>query len=93
MAVLALLGGGHRCLNCGQRSSPKPGKRKWQVMGLWRGPMLREYSRMDDDLRDELTRAGVVASCGPLPSSQQPVQSSNPSVIYNYRSDLGTASG
>ena len=31
--------------------------------------------------------AGVVASCGPLPSSQQPVQSSNPSVTYNYRTD------
>ena len=31
--------------------------------------------------------AGVVASCGPFPSSQQPVQSSNPSVTYNYRSD------
>lgn len=31
--------------------------------------------------------AGAVASCGPLPSSQQPVQSSNPSVTYNYRTD------
>src|SRR3984893_15596449 len=34
-----------------------------------------------------LLAAGVVASCGPLPSSQQPVQSSNPSVTYNYRTD------
>lgn len=31
--------------------------------------------------------AGAAASCGPLPSSQQPVQSSNPSVTYNYRTD------
>jgi hypothetical protein len=31
--------------------------------------------------------AGAVASCGPLASSQQPVQSSNPSVTYNYRTD------
>src|SRR5712691_5673263 len=31
--------------------------------------------------------AGAVASCAPLPSSPQPVQSSNPSVTYNYRTD------
>jgi hypothetical protein len=34
-----------------------------------------------------LLAAGVVASCAPFPSSQQPVQSSNPSVTYNYRTD------
>jgi hypothetical protein len=36
-----------------------------------------------------LLAAGVGASCGPLssPSSQQPVQASNPSVTYNYRTD------
>jgi exopolysaccharide biosynthesis predicted pyruvyltransferase EpsI len=34
-----------------------------------------------------LLAAGAVASCGPLPSSQQPVQSTNPSVTYNYRTD------
>ncbi len=34
-----------------------------------------------------LLAAGAVASCAPLPSSQQPVQSSNPSVTYNYRTD------
>jgi len=34
-----------------------------------------------------LLAAGAVAACGPLPSSQQPVQSSNPSVTYNYRTD------
>ena len=31
--------------------------------------------------------AGAVAACGTVPSSQQPVQSSNPSVTYNYRTD------
>jgi hypothetical protein len=31
--------------------------------------------------------AGAVASCAPFPSSPQPVQSSNPSVTYNYRTD------
>jgi exopolysaccharide biosynthesis predicted pyruvyltransferase EpsI len=31
--------------------------------------------------------AGAVASCAPFPSSQQPVQSSNPSVTYKYRTD------
>ena len=34
-----------------------------------------------------LLAAGVVAACAPFPSSQQPVQSSNPSVTYNYRTD------
>ena len=34
-----------------------------------------------------LLAAGAVASCSPLPSSQQPVQSRNPSVTYNYRTD------
>jgi hypothetical protein len=33
-----------------------------------------------------LLAAGAVASCGPWPSSQ-PVQSSNPSVTYKYRTD------
>jgi hypothetical protein len=32
--------------------------------------------------------AGAIAACGgPLPTSQQPVQASNPSVTYNYRTD------
>lgn len=31
--------------------------------------------------------AVAAAACGALPSSQQPVQSSNPSVTYNYRTD------
>jgi hypothetical protein len=34
-----------------------------------------------------LLAAGAVASCAELPSSQQPVQSANPSVTYNYRTD------
>jgi hypothetical protein len=34
-----------------------------------------------------LLAAGAVASCSSLPSSQQPVQSSNPKVTYNYRTD------
>jgi exopolysaccharide biosynthesis predicted pyruvyltransferase EpsI len=34
-----------------------------------------------------LLAAGAVASCALWPSSQQPVQSSNPSVTYNYRTD------
>jgi hypothetical protein len=34
-----------------------------------------------------LLAAGVLTSCAELPSSQQPVQSSNPSVTYNYRTD------
>ena len=38
-------------------------------------------------LKIALLAAGAVASCGPLPSSQQPVQSSNPSVTYKYRTD------
>jgi exopolysaccharide biosynthesis predicted pyruvyltransferase EpsI len=34
-----------------------------------------------------LVTAGAVASCAELPTSQQPVQSNNPSVTYNYRTD------
>jgi hypothetical protein len=34
-----------------------------------------------------LLAAGALASCGTFPSSQQPVQTSNPSVTYNYRTD------
>lgn len=34
-----------------------------------------------------LLAAGTVAACAQLPSSQQPVQASNPSVTYNYRTD------
>jgi hypothetical protein len=34
-----------------------------------------------------LFAAGALTSCATFPSSQQPVQSSNPSVTYNYRTD------
>jgi uncharacterized lipoprotein YehR (DUF1307 family) len=34
-----------------------------------------------------LLAAGAVAACGQLPSSQQPVQASKPSVTYSYRTD------
>lgn len=34
-----------------------------------------------------LLAAGTVAACTQIPSSQQPVQASNPSVTYNYRTD------
>ncbi len=34
-----------------------------------------------------LLAAGTVAACTQLPSSQQPVQASNPTVTYNYRTD------
>ena len=34
-----------------------------------------------------LLAAGTVAACTQMPSSQQPVQASNPSVTYNYRTD------
>jgi len=34
-----------------------------------------------------LLAAGGLAGCGPRPSSQQPVQASNPNVTYNYRTD------
>jgi hypothetical protein len=34
-----------------------------------------------------LLGAGTLAACATVPSSQQPVQSSNPTVTYNYRTD------
>jgi hypothetical protein len=34
-----------------------------------------------------LLAAWALASCASFPSSQQPVQSTNPSVTYNYRTD------
>jgi hypothetical protein len=48
--------------------------------------MIMVFRRVRE-LSIALLVAGAVASCGPLPSSQQPVQSSNPSVTYNYRTD------
>jgi hypothetical protein len=47
-------------------------RRLWQVH-VWTAPLLA---------------AGTLVSCSAsLPSSQQPVQASNPSVTYNYRTD------
>ena len=34
-----------------------------------------------------LLAAGTLAACAELPSSQQPVQASNPSATYSYRTD------
>ena len=34
-----------------------------------------------------LLAAGTLAACAQLPSSQQPVQASNPTVTYSYRTD------
>ena len=47
--------------------------RRLRKVNVWTAPLLA---------------AGALVSCsGPLPSSQQPVQASNPSVTYNYRTD------
>lgn len=48
--------------------------------------MIRTFRRLCG-LNIALLAAGSVASCTQLPSSQQPVQASNPSVTYNYRTD------
>jgi hypothetical protein len=39
------------------------------------------------ELSIALLVAGAVAACVPTPSPQQPVQSTSPSVTYNYRTD------
>ena len=44
-------------------------------------------SRRLPGLSIALLAAGIVAACAQLPSSQQPVQASNPTVTYNYRTD------
>ena len=47
--------------------------RRFRQVNVWTAPLLA---------------AGALVSCsGPMPSSQQPVQASNPSVTYNYRTD------
>jgi hypothetical protein len=48
---------------------------------------ISQYVRRVNMWAVALLAAGVVAACAPFPSSQQPVQSSNPSVTYNYRTD------
>jgi exopolysaccharide biosynthesis predicted pyruvyltransferase EpsI len=49
--------------------------------------MIHRTSRRVNAWAVALLASGVLASCAELPSSQQPVQSSNPSVTYNYRTD------
>src|SRR5512141_2651231 len=48
--------------------------------------MIVDFRRFRE-LKIALLAVGAVAACAELPSSQQPVQSSNPSVTYNYRTD------
>jgi hypothetical protein len=48
--------------------------------------MITTFRRLRG-LNIALLAAGTVAACTQLPSSQQPVQASNPSVTYNYRTD------
>jgi len=49
--------------------------------------MIRRCFRRGNVWAVALLAAGALASCAELPSSQRPVQSSNPSVTYNYRTD------
>ncbi len=49
--------------------------------------MIRRYVRRANVWAVALLAAGALVSCAELPSSQRPVQSSNPSVTYNYRTD------
>ena len=49
--------------------------------------MIRRCFRRRNVWAVVLLAAGALASCAELPSSQQPVQSRNPSVTYNYRTD------
>ena len=48
---------------------------------------MNMISRRFWELNVAVLAAVGVASCSSLPASQQPVQSSNPSVTYNYRTD------
>jgi hypothetical protein len=49
--------------------------------------MIFRYFRRTNVWVVALLAAGAVASCAPSPSSQQPVQATNPTVTYNYRTD------
>jgi hypothetical protein len=49
--------------------------------------MIRRCFRRANVWAVALLAAGALVSCAELPSSQRPVQSSNPSVTYNYRTD------
>jgi hypothetical protein len=48
--------------------------------------MITTFRRLRG-LNIALLAAGTVAACTQLPSSQQPVQASNPTVTYSYRTD------
>ena len=48
--------------------------------------MITTFRRLRG-LNIALLAAGTVAACAQLPSSQQPVQASNPTVTYSYRTD------
>lgn len=39
--IFVLLGRKQQCPNCGQKSSPKVGEGRWEVMGVWKGPIHR----------------------------------------------------
>ena len=39
--IFVILGGKQRCPNCEQKSSPKVGEGRWEIMGEWRGPIHR----------------------------------------------------
>jgi hypothetical protein len=57
--------------------------------GHWTKVRTNDYD-LSSSLRGlniALLAAATVAACTQLPSSQQPVQASNPSVTYNYRTD------
>ena len=49
--------------------------------------MIRRCFRRANVWAVALLAAAALVSCAELPSSQRPVQSSNPSVTYNYRTD------
>ena len=49
--------------------------------------LIRRCFRRGNVWAVALLAAGALASCAELPSSQKPVQSSNPRVTYNYRTD------
>ena len=49
--------------------------------------MIRRCFRRGNVWAVALLAGGALVSCAELPSSQRPVQSSNPSVTYNYRTD------
>ena len=39
--ILVVLCAKQRCAQCGQKSSPKRGEGKWEILGVWNGPIHR----------------------------------------------------